>query len=246
MVTDGFVCCGHAWGCNDSEVHRVGGAGYALLAEPAVCVRVDPDVPRAEIPARRRSRSLLLPEISPRDHSDSVPGDQLHGHALWRAASVLLPASAIVPFDYASRDQGNLACFGASAGPHHGYAFLLSRPQYRDCGGQFPFAPFRTKHRPADLSFLLRLINCTSRLRIFADCPAQFPDCKSSNKFLFLRRSYEVQNAGSDRCPDHGFLGANRNPNHTPNPANFREFQMRMLWQDGGVRFERCARRLHG
>jgi len=184
LVTDGFVCYGRAWGCNDSEVHRVGGAGYALLAEPAVCVRVDPDAHRAEIPARRRSRSLLLPEISPRDHSDSVPGDQLDGNAVWRAASVLRQTSTIEPVDHARRDQGDSACFGASAGPHHGYAFVRSRPQYRDCSGQFPFAPFRTKHRPADLSFLLRLINCTSRLRIFADCPAPFPGCKPSYKFL--------------------------------------------------------------
>jgi hypothetical protein len=183
-VTDGFVCYGQAWGCNDSEVHRVGGAGYALLAEPAVCVRVDPDAHRAEIPARRRSRSLLLPEISPRDHSDSVPGDQLDCNAVWRAASVLLQTSTIEPVDHAHRDQGDSACFGTSAGPHHGYAFLRSRPQYRDCGGQFPFAPFRTKHRPADLSFLLRLMHCTSRLRIFADRSAPFPGSKPSYKFF--------------------------------------------------------------
>jgi hypothetical protein len=144
-----------SWEWNDSEVHRVGGAGYALLAERAGCVWVDRGAPRAKTPAPSRSRSLLLPKLSPADFTHSVPGDQLHGHAVWRAASVLRQTGTIEPVDHAGRDKGDSVCSGTSVEPHHGYAFFRRRPQCRECSSQFPFSSLRTKHRPADLSFLL-------------------------------------------------------------------------------------------
>jgi len=73
-----------AW--NDSEVHRVGGAGYALLAEPAVCVRVDSDAHRAEIPAHAapdhsccpRSHPVITPTLFLAINSTAMPcGEQL-------------------------------------------------------------------------------------------------------------------------------------------------------------------------
>jgi len=141
---------------NDSEIHRVGGAGYVLLAERAGYVRVTAGKRSEPRPWRLFvcSRSFLLPGISPAEHTNSVSGDQLHGNALRRAASMLRQSHTIEPVDHARRDQGDSACFGTSVGPHHGYAFLRSRPQCRDCSGQFPSASLRTKHRPADLSFL--------------------------------------------------------------------------------------------
>src|SRR5579864_9311639 len=63
------------------------------------------------------------------------------------------------------------------------------------CGSEFSFAPDKLHEQAAHFRGLLDSVSgLQALLRVFS-----------------LRRIYEVQNAGSDSCPDRRFLGTNRN-----------------------------------